>query len=130
MSLYLCLGIVIVFTIIIIINQIKRVKENEVYVIERNGKFKKIATSGVTFVIPFLERVKTIVSLNKQTRECYANVAITLDGKVIKYKNTFQFHVIDAYKATYEAEHLETKLEFIETTVFREIVRKIGFGKS
>ena len=119
---YMCV-LIIFFIIIMISNQFKKVKENEVYIIERNKKFKRLATSGIIFVIPFIEKIRYIVELSNQTQEGYQNIGLSLDNQVVRCKLTFDFHVIDAYKAAYEVPNLELQLMHIENNLFREIIR-------
>ena len=57
----------VLFVAFVIYSSVKVVKQTEVYVIERLGKFHKIADAGLTIIIPFIDRVSFIVSLKQQT---------------------------------------------------------------
>ena len=48
---------------------IKVVKQSEVYIIERLGKFNKVADAGLTIIIPFIDHVRSVVSLKQQTMD-------------------------------------------------------------
>ena len=45
--------ILFAFIIVIAIKSVKVVKQAEVYIIERLGKFEKVADAGLTIIIPF-----------------------------------------------------------------------------
>ena len=57
--------ILLVIVIVIAIKSIKVVRQSEVYIIERLGKFHKIADAGLTIIIPFVDKVRSVV-LKKQ----------------------------------------------------------------
>lgn len=46
--------ILLIIVIIIALKTIKIVRQSEVYIIERLGKFHKIADAGLTIIVPFL----------------------------------------------------------------------------
>ena len=52
------LVILLIFIIVIAFKSIKVVKQAEVYIIERLGKFHKIADAGLTIIIPFFDHVR------------------------------------------------------------------------
>ena len=55
---------IILFLLIAIIafKSIKVVRQSEVYIIERLGKFHKVADAGLTIIIPFVDTVRSVVS--------------------------------------------------------------------
>ncbi len=61
----------VVFIIICIVayKTIKVVRQSEVYIIERLGRFHKVADAGLTIIIPFLDKVRSVVSLKQQTMD-------------------------------------------------------------
>ena len=57
------IGIIIVAIIVFLLfKSIKVVKQSEVYIIERLGKFHKVADAGLTIIIPFIDHIRSIVS--------------------------------------------------------------------
>ena len=49
------LAAILVIILVIAIKSIKVVRQSEVYIIERLGKFHKIADAGLTIIIPFVD---------------------------------------------------------------------------
>ena len=47
----------LVIIVIIAVKSIKVVRQSEVYIIERLGKFHKVADAGLTIIIPFFDHV-------------------------------------------------------------------------
>ena len=52
------LVVMLIIILIIAFNTIKIVKQSEVYIIERLGKFHKIADAGLTIIIPFFVAIR------------------------------------------------------------------------
>ena len=63
----LFLIIIAIILIVFVAMSVKIVRQSEVYIIERLGKFHKIADAGLTIIIPFIDHVRSIVSLKQQT---------------------------------------------------------------
>ena len=121
------IGICVILLIIItFLTQFKKIKSSEAYVIERNGKFNRVVTSKHTFLIPFLDKVKCVVNLNPQIIMCYPSKTILADNNAIMFKMNIFFKVIDAEKVAYLEKDLETQLEYLGVSSFREITKKIN----
>ena len=60
-----------VFAIICVIayTTIKIVRQSEVYIIERLGRFHKVADAGLTIIVPVIDKVRSVVSLKQQTMD-------------------------------------------------------------
>ncbi len=119
--------LVIFFGIIIflIYNSIKVVSQSEVYVIERLGKFHKIADAGLTLIIPFVDRIRFVVSLKQQTLDVQPQEVITKDNVTIKINTVVFYKVVDPAKAVYEIHSLKKSIEYLAITTTRDIVGKL-----
>lgn len=119
--------LVIFFGILIflIYNSIKVVSQSEVYVIERLGKFHKIADAGLTFIIPFVDRIRFVVSLKQQTLDVQPQEVITKDNVTIKINTVVFYKVVDPAKAVYEIRSLKRSIEYLAITTTRDIVGKL-----
>lgn len=119
--------LVIFFGILIflIYNSIKVVSQSEVYVIERLGKFHKIADAGLTFIIPFVDRIRFVVSLKQQTLDVQPQEVITKDNVTIKINTVVFYKVVDPAKAVYEIRSLKKSIEYLAITTTRDIVGKL-----
>ena len=122
---YLFLGMCIVLLIFILINQIKKVKPSEAYVIERHKRFYKVASSKYIFVIPFIDKIKCVINLNPQIRKCYPTTVVFADNKTNCVGVNVFFKVTDAQKVAYLEKKLENMIEYLAITELRSIVGKI-----
>jgi len=101
---YLIIFLAIV--VIIAFKSIKVVKQSEVYIIERLGKFHKIADAGLTIIIPFIDHVRSVVSLKEQTMDIPPQGVITKDNVTISINALLYFQVVEPKSAVYEIENL------------------------
>ena len=79
----LFLIIIAIILIVFVAMSVKIVRQSEVYIIERLGKFHKIADAGLTIIIPFVDHVRSIVSLKQQTLDVAPQEVITKDNVTI-----------------------------------------------
>lgn len=118
--------IFLVIVLIIAISSIKIVRQAEVYIIERLGKFHKIADAGLTIIIPFVDRVRSVVSLKEQTMDIPPQGVITEDNVTITIDTVVFYQITDPAKAVYEIQSLKRGIEYLAITTIRDIVGKMS----
>lgn len=104
---------------------VKIVNQSEVYIIERLGKFHKVADAGLTFIIPIIDRVRYIVSLKQQTLDVKPQEVITKDNVTIKINTVVFYKIVDPARAVYEIHSLKKSIEYLSVTTVRDIVGKL-----
>lgn len=119
--------LIALFIIILIIayKSIKIVNQSEIYIIERLGKFHKIANAGITIIVPFIDKVRAVVSLKQQTIDIVPQAVITKDNATITIDTVVFFKITDPIKAVYEIQNLKKGIEYIAITTIRDIVGKM-----
>ena len=122
--------ILLVIILIIAFKSIKIVKQAEVYVIERLGKFHKVADAGLTIIIPFVDRVRSVVSLKQQTMDVPPQGVITKDNVTITIDTVVFYKVTDPAKAVYEIQSLKKGIEYLAITTIRDIVGKMDLDST
>lgn len=123
---YIFLGMcIIIFIVVILVNQTKKVKQSEAYVIERHKHFYKVVNSKFVFIIPFLDRIKCVVNLNSQIKKCYPTTIILADNTTATVSINIFFKVIDAQKVAYLDKKLEKQLEYMAITELRDVSGKL-----
>ena len=94
--------ILLVIVVILAAMSIKIVKQSEVYIIERLGKFYKVADAGLTIIIPFLDHVRSVVSLKQQTMDIPPQDVITKDNVTITIDTVVFYQITDPAKAVFK----------------------------
>ncbi len=122
--------ILLVIILIIAFKSIKIVKQAEVYVIERLGKFYKVADAGLTIIIPFFDRVRSVVSLKQQTMDVPPQGVITKDNVTITIDTVVFYQITDPAKAVYEIQSLKKGIEYLAITTIRDIIGKMSLDET
>ena len=120
----------LVIIIVLAAMSIKIVKQSEVYVIERLGKFYKVADAGLTIIIPFLDHVRSVVSLKQQTMDVPPQGVITKDNVTITIDTVVFYQITDPAKAVYEIQSLKKGIEYLAITTIRDIIGKMDLDET
>ena len=100
------------------------------YIIERLGKFHKIADAGLTIIIPFIDHVRSIVSLKQQTMDIPPQDVITKDNVTITIDTVVFYRILEPAKAVYEIQSLKKGIEYLSVTTIRDIVGKMDLDST
>ena len=120
----------LVIILIIAFNTIKIVEQSEVYIIERLGKFHKVADAGLTVIIPFVDHVRSVVSLKQQTMDIPPQGVITQDNVTITIDTVVFYKITDPARAVYEIQNLKKGIEYLAITTIRDIVGKMDLDET
>ena len=127
------LGVLFVLFVIIVFvayKTIKIVRQSEVYIIERLGRFHKVASAGLTIIVPFIDRVRSVVSLKQQTMDIPPQSVITSDNVTITIDTVVFYKITDPAKAVYEIQSLKKGIEYLAITTIRDIVGKMELDET
>ena len=123
---------IVLFILIAIIafKSIKVVRQSEVYIIERLGKFHKVADAGLTIIIPFVDTVRSVVSLKQQTMDVPPQGVITKDNVTIQIDTVVFYRITEPSKAVYEIQSLKKGIEYLAITTIRDIIGKMDLDQT
>jgi len=122
--------VLIIILLVMIFASVKIVNQSEVYIIERLGKFHKEADAGLTIIIPFVDRVRSVVSLKEQTMDIPPQGVITKDNVTINIDTVVFYQISDPVKAVYEIQNLKKGIEYLAITSIRDIVGKMDLDET
>ena len=130
MGTFIFLLVILFIVLIIALKTIKIVNQSEVYVIERLGKFDRIAEAGLTIIVPFINSVRSVVSLKQQTMDIPPQGVITSDNVTITIDTVVFYQITDPAKAVYEIQSLKKGIEYLAITTIRDIVGKMDLDET
>ncbi|MEO8192660.1 MAG: SPFH domain-containing protein [Gemmatimonadales bacterium] len=138
------LGVAAVLALVILTKSFKIVGQAEVMVVERLGRFHRVARSGLNILLPFIEVPRTIdvryfesdvtgikrvtsghtarIDLREQVLNFPSQPVITKDNVTIDIDAVIYYRVADPQKATYSVQNLPYALETLTRTTLRNIV--------
>jgi regulator of protease activity HflC (stomatin/prohibitin superfamily) len=131
---------------------VKIVGQAEVMVIERLGRFNRVARSGMNVLVPFVDRPRTIdvrmfdtdvngvkrvtagsttrIDLREQVLSFPSQSVITKDNVTIDIDAVIYYRVADPQKATYAVQNLPFALETLTRTTLRNIVGEMELDQT
>ena len=89
-----------------------------------------VPPQGVTIIIPFVDRVRSVVSLKQQTMDVPPQGVITKDNVTITIDTVVFYKVTDPAKAVYEIQSLKKGIEYLAITTIRDIVGKMDLDST
>ena len=122
--------VLIIIIAVIAFKSIKVVNQSEVYIIERLGKYYKTAEAGLTFILPFVDRVSSVVLLKELTMDIPPQGVITKDNVTINIDTVVFYQITDPEKSVYEIANLKKGIEYLAITTIRDIVGKMDLDET
>ena len=120
---------VLVFLAILIIEVIylgiKIVPQSKVFVIERFGKFTRILESGLSIIVPFVDRVAFKVDILERQLPPFKMSVITEDNVEVELVSTVFFRVLDAAKSVYRIRNIDLAIENTAISIIRSAAGKL-----
>ncbi|NMM43003.1 SPFH/Band 7/PHB domain protein [Rhodospirillaceae bacterium KN72] len=117
--------ILVIFAITLVVKGVKIVSQSEVYVIERFGKYTKTLPAGLSFIVPFLDRVAHRVSvLERQLPEFEISV-ITRDNVEVRLEATVFYRITDAASSVYRIRNIDQAIYTAATSIVRSAAGKL-----
>ena len=98
---------------------IKVVPQSKVYVIERFGKYTKTLESGLSLIIPFIDKVAHKVDILERQLPRFEISVITKDNVEVGLVSTVFFRVLDASKSVYRIKNIDLAIENTAISVIR-----------
>ncbi|XHU13228.1 SPFH domain-containing protein [Amycolatopsis sp. WGS_07] len=110
------------FVIITVVKAIMVVPQAQSAVIERLGRFRTVASPGLTFLVPFLDKVRARIDLREQVVSFPPQPVITEDNLTVNIDTVVYFQVTDSRAAVYEISNYIIGVEQLTTTTLRNVV--------
>ncbi|MDE6476140.1 MAG: SPFH/Band 7/PHB domain protein, partial [Erysipelotrichaceae bacterium] len=114
--------ILIVAALVVIGSTVKVVPQAKAYVIERLGAYYGTWTTGVHFVIPFVDRIANKVTLKEIVRDFPPQPVITKDNVTMQIDTVVYFQITDPKLYTYGTVNPISAIENLTATTLRNII--------
>jgi len=125
------ISLIILAVVIFIIaaTGLKIIRPWEKGLIERLGKYQRTADSGLSLIIPFLERILK-VDMREQVHDVPPQAVITKDNVVVEVDAVVYFEVTDPIKVTYNVANFYTAATKLAQTNLRNLVGDMALDES
>ena len=125
--------VALVFLIIAVVfvwQTFKIVPQQNAWVVERLGKFDRVLTPGLKFLIPFIERVSYRHSLKEVPLDVPSQVCITKDNTQLQVDGILYFQVTDPMRASYGSSNYIVAITQLAQTTLRSVIGKMELDKT
>ena len=125
--------IAIVFFVVVfvlVIQSIQKVPQSHAWVIERLGKYHATLTPGLSFIMPFVDRVAYQHSLKEIPLDIASQVCITRDNTQLQVDGILYFQVTDAMRASYGSSNYVLAISQLAQTSLRSVIGKLELDKT
>jgi regulator of protease activity HflC (stomatin/prohibitin superfamily) len=122
--------VLFVLVVIFVARTLKIVPQQNAWVVERLGKYDRTLTPGLSFVIPFIDRVAYKHSLKEVPLDVPSQICITKDNTQLTVDGILYFQVTDPMRASYGASNYIVAITQLAQTTLRSVVGKMELDKT
>ncbi len=122
--------VVAVLAVIIIFKGVCIVPQQSAYVIERLGKFDRALNAGISYIIPFVDRIAYRHTLKEQALDIPEQICITRDNVQVGVDGVVFIQVFDPQMASYGISNYVFAIVQLAQTTMRSEVGKIDLDKT
>jgi regulator of protease activity HflC (stomatin/prohibitin superfamily) len=115
-------AVIVILVLTIVVKSILVIPQAQSAVIERLGRFTKVAEPGLNFLAPFVDRVRARIDLREQVVSFPPQPVITKDNLTVSIDTVVYFQVTDSRAAVYEISNYIVGVEQLATTTLRNLV--------
>lgn len=108
--------------LVLAFSSIKVVPQGRQFTAERFGRYVRTLRPGISFLIPFVDRIGRRLSMMETVLDVPQQDVITRDNAVVSVDAVVFIQVIDAAKAAYEVENLTFAIQNLCMTNIRTVV--------
>ena len=116
-------SVIFVFmALVLAFSAIKVVPQGRQWTVERFGRYVRTLKPGISFLIPFVDRIGRRLSMMETVLDVPRQEVITRDNAIVTCDAVVFIQVIDAAKAAYEVENLNVAILNLAMTNLRTVV--------
>lgn len=112
----------VVLAAVVVFKSIALVPQAEAAVIERLGRYSRTVSGQLTFLVPFVDRIRAKVDLRERVVSFPPQPVITQDNLTLQIDSVVYFQVMQPQAAVYEISNYIAAVEQLTVTTLRNVV--------
>jgi regulator of protease activity HflC (stomatin/prohibitin superfamily) len=127
----LVLVLVIAALVLVVLSRsIRIVPQQQVYIIERLGRYSRSLNPGLNLLVPFVDAVREKVDLREQVVSFPPQPVITSDNLVVSIDTVLYYVVTDPRLAVYAIRDFLQAIEQLTVTTLRNVIGSLDLEKA
>ena len=122
MAALIVLIVLVLLVAIVVAKSVALVPQAEAAVIERLGRYARTVSGQLTFLVPFVDRIRAKVDLRERVVSFPPQPVITQDNLTLNIDTVVYFQVTNPQAAVYEISNYIVGVEQLTTTTLRNVV--------
>ena len=122
--------IILILVVVFVIPCIKIVPQARAYVVERLGSYHQTLSNGLHFLIPFIDRVASVVTLKEVVKDFAPQPVITKDNVTMQIDTVVYFQITDPKLYTYGVENPINAIENLTATTLRNLIGELELDQT
>lgn len=122
--------VLVVLALVVIVNAVKTVPQGMEFTIEQFGRYTKTLKPGLTFIIPFFQRVGYKMNMRERVIDIPSQDVITKDNAMVTADAVVFIQVVDARMAAYEVNNLDNAIKNLCLTNVRTVVGSMDLDET
>ncbi|KAE9629823.1 MAG: hypothetical protein PWP07_2501 [Epulopiscium sp.] len=122
--------IILLFIVILAFSSIRIIRQSSVGIVERLGKFHRKAETGINFLVPFIDSMRTIIDLRERVIDFPPQPVITKDNVTMQIDTVVYYKVTDPIFYTYEIANPISAIEYLTATTLRNIIGELDLDET
>jgi regulator of protease activity HflC (stomatin/prohibitin superfamily) len=114
--------VVIIVVATVLVRSVRVVRQQQVCVVERLGKFRRTLEPGPHLLVPIMDTVRYTMDMREVVVPFPPQAVITEDNLMVSIDSVIYFQVIDPVRAAYEAQNYIQAIEQLTMTTLRNII--------
>src|SRR5476649_1683045 len=114
--------VLVVVALVVASQTIRVIPQARAAMLERLGRYHRTLVPGLTFITPFIDRVRPLIDLREQVVNFKPQPVITEDNVVVGIETVLYFTITDARAASYEIANPLQAIEQLTVTTLRNVI--------
>ena len=122
--------LIALFAVLTVMRAVRIVPQARARNVERLGRYLRTLQPGLSFVIPYIDRVYPVIDLREQVVSFKPQPVITEDNLVVEIDTVLYFQVTDPRAAAYEIASYLQAVEQLTVTTLRNVVGSMDLERT
>lgn len=122
--------VLVVLALVVILKAVKAVPQGMEFTVEQFGRYTKTLKPGLSFIVPFIEKVGYKMNMRERVIDIPSQDVITKDNAMVTADAVVFIQVVDARTAAYEVNNLDNAIKNLCLTNVRTVVGSMDLDET